>query len=79
MVRMDFRDGVTPFALLEVVNRFKRMRPGEALEVLGNDRELRQDLIRVLPEGCLHVAAGDGAGEFVACIRKPARLVKCPD
>ena len=72
MVRMDFRDGVTPFALLEVVSRFKRMRPGETIEVLGNDRELRQDLTRVLPAGCLHVAAEDGAGEFVARIRKPA-------
>jgi TusA-related sulfurtransferase len=71
MVRMDFRDGVTPFALLEVVRFFKRMRPGETLEIVGNDQDLRQDLGRVLPEGCLRVAASDRAGEYVACICKP--------
>ena len=48
------------------------MEPGETLEIIGNDQDLRQDLSRILPAGCLRVVAADCAGEYVACIRKPA-------
>jgi TusA-related sulfurtransferase len=72
MIRLDLRNGVTPFALLEVVRFFKGMEPGETLEIIGNDQDLRQDLSRILPAGCLRVVAADGAEEYVACIRKPA-------
>ena len=70
MIKLDLRNGVTPFALIEVVRTFKRMKPGESLEVRGNDQELRQDLSRILPGATLRVVDGDLPGEYVACIRK---------
>jgi TusA-related sulfurtransferase len=72
MLELDFRNGVTPFALLEVVRVFKKMRPGETLEIRGNDQDLRQDLNRVLPDASFSVVADDTTGEYVACIRKTA-------
>jgi TusA-related sulfurtransferase len=71
MVEMDLRDRITPFALLEVIGVFKRMQPGETLEVRGNDDDLRRDLDRILPGACYRIVSGAAAGEYVACIRKP--------
>lgn len=71
MVEMDLRDRITPFALLEVIRVFKRMHPGDTLEVRGNDEDLRQDLARILPGACFRLVTGGPAGEYVAFIRKP--------
>ncbi len=73
MVEMDLRDRITPFALLEVIRAFKRMPPGETLEVLGNDVDFRQDLGRILPGACFRVAPGAAAGEYVARLCKPLK------
>jgi len=72
MLELDFRNSITPFALLEVSRVFKGMAPGETLEIRANDRELRQDLTRILPQNSLRVVSDEVTGEYVARIRKPA-------
>lgn len=71
MFKLDLRNGVTPFSLLQVINLFRRMKPGEALEILGNDQDLRQDLKRILSEASFQVVALEQPGEYVAYIGKP--------
>jgi TusA-related sulfurtransferase len=71
MSNLDLRNGVTPFSLLQVINRFRRMKPGETLEILGNDQDLQQDLKRILPEASFQVVALEQPGDYVAYIWKP--------
>lgn len=72
MCKLDLRNGVTPFSLLHVINLFRRMKPGETLEILGNDQDLEQDLKRILPEASFQVVALEQPGDYVAYIWKPA-------
>ena len=72
MSKLDLRNGVTPFSLLQVINLFRRMKPGETLEILGNDQDLQQDLKRILPEASFQVVVLEQPGDYVAYIGKPA-------
>lgn len=72
MSKLDLRNGVTPFSLLQAINLFRRMTPGETLEILGNDQDLQQDLKRILPEASFQVVALEQPGDYVAYIWKPA-------
>lgn len=47
---VDVRGTITPFSLLKVSLVFTRMKPGEIMEILGCDTEMRQDLQRLLPD-----------------------------
>jgi TusA-related sulfurtransferase len=47
---VDVRGTITPFSLLKVSLVFSQMKPGEMMEILGCDDEMRQDLQRLLPD-----------------------------
>ena len=49
MVSFDMRDALIPFSLLQIANAFRRMGPGEVMEILADDAEIRTDLQRILP------------------------------
>jgi TusA-related sulfurtransferase len=53
----DLRNAIIPFSLLEIRQRFKKMRPGDSLEVLWSDASAADDLMRVLPAACLEIAS----------------------
>lgn len=53
----DLRNGIVPFSLLDIRQRFKEMRPGDSLMVLWNDAAAVDDLMRVLPAACLEIVS----------------------
>jgi TusA-related sulfurtransferase len=57
MDTFDFRNTIVPFSLLDLRQRFKEMRPGDALEVLWSDPSAGEDLLRVLPAACLEIVS----------------------
>jgi TusA-related sulfurtransferase len=48
MQSFDSRNTITPFFLLEVSNAFRRMPPGERLEIIVDDVDIRADLKSIL-------------------------------
>ncbi|MDY6952589.1 MAG: sulfurtransferase TusA family protein [Thermodesulfobacteriota bacterium] len=49
MVRqLDLRGMISPITLLKVTQAFRRLEPGEALEIVGTDAQTRKDLFKVL-------------------------------
>lgn len=47
---VDVRGAITPFSLLKVSLVYQQMKPAEIMEILGCDAEMRQDLLRLLPD-----------------------------
>jgi TusA-related sulfurtransferase len=64
----DLRDGIVPFSLLDIRQRFKAMRPGDSFVVLWSDAAAADDLMRVLPASCLEIVStsviSGSPGEF---------------
>ena len=48
--RLDLRGAIIPFSLLKVSQVFKIIKPGELLEILCSDPDIRNDLFKILPE-----------------------------
>jgi TusA-related sulfurtransferase len=48
--RLDLRGAIIPFSLLKVSQVFKIIKPGEKLEILCSDPDIRVDLLKILPE-----------------------------
>jgi len=46
--QLDLRGMIAPITLLKVTQAFRRLNPGEALEILGSDLQTRKDLFHVL-------------------------------
>lgn len=47
---IDFRDSFSSIALLKVTQVLSSMRPSEVLEIRGVDADIRQDLLKVVPQ-----------------------------
>jgi TusA-related sulfurtransferase len=45
---LDIRGEVAPFTFLKVTQAFRKIKPGEILEIFGNDSDTRAELFRVL-------------------------------
>lgn len=54
MVTVDFRETLIPFSLLQIVNVFGALQPGEEMEILGGvgtgDEAIFNDILRILPK-----------------------------
>jgi TusA-related sulfurtransferase len=48
--RLDLRGAIIPFSLLKVSQVFKIIKPGELIEILYSDPDIRNDLLKILPE-----------------------------
>jgi len=48
MHKFDFREAITPFAFLKVTQAFRDMKPGEILQVTGDDPKTRKEIFKVL-------------------------------
>jgi TusA-related sulfurtransferase len=46
--RLDLRGMIAPVTLLKLTQAFRRLNPGETLEILGSDVQTRKDLFKVL-------------------------------
>ena len=53
MVTFDLREKLIPFSLLQITNLFRKMRPGEELEILAGscpvEAAIFRDVMRILP------------------------------
>ena len=47
--RLDLRGAIIPFSLLKVSQVFKIIKPGELLEILCSDPDIKKDLFKILP------------------------------
>jgi TusA-related sulfurtransferase len=59
MQSFDLHDTIIPFSLLQIANHFQRMKPGEEIEVLGNDPGIESDIKKILPSSEYRVIAVD--------------------
>ena len=50
MVTFDLREAIVPFSLLQIIHHFKKMRPGETIQIICNDEELEATLIKLIPD-----------------------------
>ena len=46
--QLDLRGMIAPITLLKVTQAFRRLNPGETLEILGSDVQTRNDLFQIL-------------------------------
>jgi len=46
--KFDFREAITPFAFLKVTQAFRDMKPGDILQVMGDDPKTRREIFKVL-------------------------------
>ena len=68
--KVDVRGAISPFSLLKVSLVFQQMRPDEVVEVLGCDMEMKQDLLRLLPDASYEMidAAGSDSRDTVSSV-----------
>jgi len=45
---LDIRDFIAPITFLKVIQAFRAMKPGEILEIQGNDSDTRKEIFQVL-------------------------------
>lgn len=45
---LDLRGAISPVTLLKVIERFRTVKPGESLEILGSDPATRSEIRQVL-------------------------------
>ena len=48
MHKFDLREAITPFALLKVTQAFRDMKPGDILQIMGDDPKTRREIFKVL-------------------------------
>jgi len=66
---LDVRETISPFSLLKVSLVFQKMAPQEIVEILGCDREMQHDLLRVLPRDSCEVVRNDPFGKDSEMVR----------
>lgn len=54
---LDLSETILPLALLKVTEAFRKIKKGEILEILTEDRETRDDLFKVLPSSLYQLMA----------------------
>ena len=59
MESFDLRDTIVPFSLLQIANHFQHMKPGEEIEVIGNDPGIESDIKKILPSSEYRVVAAE--------------------
>jgi len=48
MHKFDLREAIIPFAFLKVTQAFRDMKPGDILQVMGDDPKTRREIFKVL-------------------------------
>ena len=71
---LDLRETIPPLALLKAKKAFRKMQPGDTLEILIGDPETRVDLYRVLTDDVHEVLCQEEVQED--CLFYRIQLVK---
>jgi TusA-related sulfurtransferase len=71
MHKFDFREAITPFAFLKVTQAFRDMKPGEILQVTGDDPKTRREIFKVLQTVHYTVVDTEEDGDYYSiCLKK---------
>jgi TusA-related sulfurtransferase len=69
--RLDLREAITPFALLKVTQAFRDMKPGDMMQVTGDDPKTRKEIFKVLHTVHYSVVDTQEDGNcYCICLRK---------
>ncbi len=75
-IKLDFRNTFSSISLLKMTEIFSRMQPMQVMEICGSDPDIRQDLLKVLPEASYDILAADEeVGQEFYKLRIRKRLV----
>ena len=71
MHKFDFREAFKPFTLLKVTQAFREMKPGDILEVVGDDPKTRREIFKVLQTVNYTVVDTEEDGKYYCiCFKK---------
>lgn len=71
MYKFDLREAITPFALLKVTQAFRDMKPGDILQVVGDDPKTRREMFKVLQTVNYTVVDTEEDGKYYCiCFKK---------
>jgi TusA-related sulfurtransferase len=71
MHKFDLREAITPFAYLKVTQAFRDMKPGDILQIMGDDPKTRRDIFKVLQTVNYTVVDTEEDGNYYCiCLRK---------
>jgi len=71
MHKFDLREAITPFALLKVTQAFREMKPGDILQVMGDDPKTRREMFKVLQTVNYTVVDTEENGKYYCiCFKK---------
>lgn len=74
-IKLDFRNTFSSISLLKMTELFSRMQPMQIMEICGSDPDIREDLLKVLPEASYDVLENDEEiGEDFFKVRIQKRL-----
>jgi TusA-related sulfurtransferase len=72
--QLDLRGMIAPITLLKATQAFRRLNPGEILEILGSDLQTREDLFQILPAPAYElVSSQNGEAFYRIVLRKRDR------
>ena len=84
MVSIDLRETLIPFSLLQITNAFRKMKPGEEMEIFASatpaDAAILKDVMLVLPptEYDLLSTENQGGDGPVTCLRLRKKQKQTP-
>jgi TusA-related sulfurtransferase len=68
---LDIRGAIAPITFLKVTQAFRKIKPGEILEIKGDDSDTREELFRVLNRFQYEIAAIEDQSTFYRiCLQK---------
>jgi TusA-related sulfurtransferase len=71
MYKFDLREAITPFALLKVTQAFRDMKPGDILQVVGDDPKTRREMFKILQTVNYTVVDTEEDGKYYCiCFKK---------
>ena len=65
---LDFRETITPIALLKMTQVLREMKTSEVLEIVANDPDTRTDVFKVIPASSCELI-GMEVSEKAECYR----------
>jgi TusA-related sulfurtransferase len=60
---LDLRGIIIPFSLLKASQLFKKIKPGELLEIWCSDPDIQEDLFKILPHSAYELTLMEGLEE----------------
>ena len=71
LYKFDFREVITPFALLKVTQAFRDMKPGEILQLMGDNPKTLEEIFKILQTVNYTVVDTEENNNFYCiCLRK---------